>query len=58
MEIREEYLDTKLLCPLTNQVLTLRFVDPRLYGIYCKNGYGFMFKEDVVVKTIIDKDVE
>lgn len=43
MEIKEQYIDSIVKCPMTNKPQLLRFLDRGLYDYYFNHGYADFF---------------
>jgi hypothetical protein len=47
LKVKNEYLDTKVSCPLTRKEVYVRFVDSDLYEYYNTHGLDFLFEKIV-----------
>jgi hypothetical protein len=47
MKLKEQYLDTKICCPLTHQHIFCRFIDKNIYSYYYDKGYSFLFEDEI-----------
>lgn len=52
-KIKQEYIDSKIPCPLTKQIVSVRMIPEGLYNIYASKGYAFLFEEEEVKKVKI-----
>jgi len=52
-KIKNQYLDQKIPCPLTKQIVSVRMIPTGLYDIYASKGYDFLFEEVEVKKVNI-----
>lgn len=59
-KIKSEYLDNKIPCPLTKQIVSVRMIPTGLYDIYASRGYDFLFEDvkEVKSKFNVDKNQE
>jgi hypothetical protein len=55
-KIKPYYLDSKIPCPLTRQIIAVRFIPEGLYDIYASKGYEFLFYEPKEVKIELKPD--
>jgi len=60
-KIKKQYLNDKIPCPLTKQIVSVRLIPESLYEIYAQKGYEFLFEQEVKVNkvkvdVVIDKN--
>lgn len=58
MKIKQDQLNIQIYCPLTNQKIMARFIDPQLYQYYSDKGYNFLFEEDIQTIENIEEIIE
>lgn len=45
IQIKQEYLDCNVSCPLTGQLVNCRFIPQELYNLYNTRGLSIIFEE-------------
>jgi hypothetical protein len=57
LKIKEEFMDQMACCPLSRQMVYLRFMDEKLYDYYYTHGLSQLFEEIIEEENIEDENI-